>query len=394
MVARNTGVFRQISAVFGARTFAAVVQAVLLVVLARLLGPSDFGSFVVGLTAGALIGVATGMGSAMQALLLDRRLAHRSIGTTLLAMRVSTGLLAALAAAAVCVALGLPLMPALVCGLWSWAEVVIELVQALLLGQGRVRAATWCILVRRIGPGLALVGWVVIGHSVWEWLIAGYAAALLATCVAARGLLARPGGLGPILRSSRHFWTSTVLSTLQTADVAVVGVFAQGSATVGHYAAAARATSPLNLLTGSLVSVLTPRWAQLKEMSIRHASFLRARRGLFGLAALLVVASPVAGWLAPLVLGEAYAGSSVFFVGVTVAAGVSAIVQGYSAFLFASEAPDRVARARVWSIPGGLVCVGVAAWFGSPLALAFAPVVSQCLQLMAMSRATGNLLRS
>lgn len=365
---------------------AALMQAAILVMLARALGPAEFGSFVVGLTAGALAGVTTGMGSAMQALVLDARLEHRSIGTTLLIVRTITALAAGAAGVATCLLFDLPVLAAIVCGLWSWTEVVIELIQALLLGQGRLRAASLVILARRTAPLMSLLLWAWAGHSLWWWLLAGLGVAAVLSCAAVPKLLGRPAPLKPVVRSSRHYWVSTVLSTLQTADVAVVGALGNSPAVVGHYAAAARATSPLNLLTGSLVSVLTPRWVQMTDARDRFGHFLRARRALVALAAALIMSSPIAAWLAPLVLGREYEGSAVFFAGVTVAAGVSAIVQGYSAFLFASEEAHRVSRARLLSIPAGLVLVAVAAWVTAPVVLAFAPVGSQVLQLAAMSR--------
>lgn len=393
-VPRHFGIVRRVFTVFGARAVAALMQAAILVVLARALGPSSFGAFVVGLTAGALAGVVTGMGSAMQALLLDQQAEHRSVGTTLLVARVLTAIVAGAVTFGSCLLLGLPPLVAFVGGLWSWTEVVIELIQALLLGQGRLRAASFTILVRRVGPASALLAAALIGHSMWVWLLGGFVATIASSCAALRGLFARPAAIRPVMRASRHYWTSTILSTLQTADVAVVGVFVPNPALVGHYAAAARATSPLNLLTGSLVSVLTPEWVQIDGARDRFDQFLRARRGLLALATALILCSPVAAWLAPLVLGDEYERSAIFFAGVTVAAGVSAIVQGYSAFLFASREAHRVSRARMISIPGGLILVALAASFAPPLLLAFAPAASQVLQLVAMGRETTGFMNA
>jgi O-antigen/teichoic acid export membrane protein len=384
----SRGLARQVFSLFGVRALAALMQAGLLILLARLLGPAEFGSFVVALTVGAIAGVMTGLGSTMQALLLTASAEHRAIGTTLLGLRVATAVLAGAAAAAVCLALGLPVLAAMACATWSWAEVVTELIQSLLLGQRRDPRVMFSIMMRRLGPALGAVIAIVLGQSIWPWLLLGLLVGIASSFAVAGVVLATPAPVRPIVKSSRHFWSSTVLSTMQTADVAVVGLFSPSAATVGNYAAAARATSPLNLLTGSLVSVLTPRWAQVGYTRLRFESFLRARRALLLLAACLALGSPVAAWLAPVVLGSDYSGSSIFFAGVTVAAGVSAVVQGYSAFLFASDDAHAVSVGRLWSIPVGLVGVGIAAAIGSPLLLAAAPALSQVWQLVALSWAT------
>lgn len=378
---------KRFSSVVLVRLVTAVLQAVMLIWMARELGPVVFGSFAVALTTGSLLGVVLGLGATSQVLRLGESETDTAVMATLVRLRIVSAVMAGAGGLLVGRALGLGPDLSLVIALWVWAELVSELLQAVHFGHRRVGRANAVLVYRRVIPIGALATSVVWWPDTRWWALAlGSAAAGVVALIVAPSLRRKRAPVGETISGARHYWASTVLVGLQTADVALVGLVSANPVHVGLYSAANRVTSPLNILTSSVLSLLTPELARATP-SNRPAVFRRVSRVLWGVSATLLVVSPVVAHVAVFVLGEAYAGAEPILVGVTASVAVGALVQGNVSYLYAIGKAKDLTLARLWSVPIGLGLVVAAAFTGQLGLLACAPIASQCVQLFAVRRA-------
>jgi O-antigen/teichoic acid export membrane protein len=378
-------VLRRISGLLAARLTGSALQAVLIFSLARKLGVEHFGQFSLAVAIGALLGTLTGLGSVNQALKLTASSEDRGEARSLLRLRFVTAIVVCGFSGLLAARLGFSVPATLAITGWILTELVVDVAQAILLGQQMHGRGNTVIVSRRLFPLVGFGIGALVGHS-WLGLALGCACGLGLTLSLAYPIVRDVRGVPGVIRRSMHYWGSTVMVGVQNSDVALVGTLTSSSVVLGRYSVASRLSSPLNIFTQAVVGILTPKMAR-EEPCQRVATYRTARRYciLYGVA--LLVVSPVLGEALVFVLGQSYEGAQIFVVGITVSVGISALAQLNAAYLYASNNADTLARARYWSVPMGMALVAMAALSPWVWCLAFAPVALQLVQWGATQRA-------
>lgn len=375
--------FRRISSHFFIRLVASGFQATTIVVLARLLGPSDFGLFAAITAAGGVAILLLGLGSRSHAL---RLLAHEkpaALANTLVMFRAIVGVLVAV----MLIAVGrlffkLDWMLLSGAAMYVAAEGVTSLAQSILLGLQYSRRAHVLALARPLVMAGGLAGGAMLDASLIGYGMSALAVATVSTS-ALRTADAGFYSVRATLRESLGYWSSTSLASLQQLDVPIVGAISS-SHIAGVFAASSRLTNPLNLAASSILSVLTPDLSRSRDVATRRVSFLRARNLVFALSALLVfIGAPMAATVGPLLLGPDFPNAGPLFAGFFIGLGFNAASQLYASAYYAQGLMGRLARIRAISVPGGLVAIALAA-MGNELSLAIGVAVARLVEFAAL----------
>jgi O-antigen/teichoic acid export membrane protein len=370
--------WRKSALVLGARIVSAVLQAVTILLLARSLGPSDLGSYFTVVSVFAGFSALVGFGMNTRALRLaaeDHAAAKRS---TMTWMRLVTALIGGALSAWLgsLFLLDTPVLVLIAAASYAASELVNELSQSIMLGSGRVGAAVGLMIVRRAAPFAAVIWGLAQDDAT---LLFGLTVACGITTVyglvVQRGLLSRPSSPLRLIASSRHYWWQSIWAAAQQVDVLVVQLFL-GSSAAGLYAAASRLLSPLNLVTSSLLSVLVPEMSRFTDRRKILAVYARAKRLIGGYAVALAVASPLAGFVGPLILGSEYQASWSLFIFFVLAAGFNAASQPGMSLLYAIGEARKVAAATFISTLVGLCLLAILAALGAFLLLGLYSVVA------------------
>ncbi|WZH52241.1 MAG: lipopolysaccharide biosynthesis protein [Nocardioides alkalitolerans] len=302
--------------VAGGRALSAVLQAALFVLLARQLGPSDFGHVgaFLGLVTLAQVGVDLGLST------LVTRERAREPGSPLVssALRLTTqtaaGILGLLAAGLLVA--GWLLDPVyfqmLPLALWAALERNADVRLSLAFADGDAKVNVQNIVGRRALSIAIFAAWAPFTDSpVLAFSMASAIAAFVAN--AAARWATRDRALGEatvstleVLRAARPYWVNSVATQARNVDAALVAGLA-GAHQSGLYASGSRITTPLRILPTSLASILIPHAARSQATRAGARRSLRIA-GLASLAAsvlYLVIAATVPFVVVPL-LGAAY----------------------------------------------------------------------------------------
>jgi O-antigen/teichoic acid export membrane protein len=308
---------RQFIWVAGGRILAAVLQAAILVALARSTDPATFGFFSAVFGVGVVVQNAFDLGLGT---FIVRERAHdpRSpkVARALLLSNVSSIAMGAFATALL-VVLGvvtpLGFVAFLPLGLAMAAERNADVRLGVALADGDARVNTVNLVGRRLGT--IVVFFVLLGAAGFDPVLAFGVAALASgavSAIAAHRYIARHVDRAASVASVREtitaawpFYMNSLATQLRNLDSTVVTALT-GPAQGGLYAAAARLTGPLRILPTSLAAVLLPRAARVAESEGRRAVLAMTVKVVVVMAAfyaLLVLAMPTA---LPVVLGDAY----------------------------------------------------------------------------------------
>ncbi|MDP3949103.1 lipopolysaccharide biosynthesis protein [Microbacterium sp.] len=378
--------FRLVASVASTRLLASVAQALVLLVLTRTLEAIEFGQFAAISAACGLVAIVAGLGLNTLSLRVSAFDEPKRIAATIALLRLPVvGLSVGITTLGSLAILGeesLPLIAASV--LYAASESLGEAVESLLYGSSHAVRAQGTMLGRRL---LVLAG-VSVGFVVGDpvlWLSVVAAIVIVSVGLPLRGTLGRPAAVLEVLQVSIPLWGATVLAKLQTLDV-VVASFALPGASAGVYSAAARVTSPLNILAVSVLSILTPRLASREEAASRSGLFRRSRRAMFFVMILLSLVSPLVGWATEIVLGDSYSGAFVVATTLTLATAVAAMSQVYVSHFYASGNGPIVARCRIVIVPMALIGGFFGALFFGPVALAISMLLSQLALWFSLSK--------
>lgn len=351
----------------GARVVATAAQAVTFLLVARALGPADFGAFAAvfgGLTALGILadgGATTAVGRHHQSpeILVPVLRAGRLLSIATMSVSVPVlGLAVHLSRSPVVTA-------CLLLCLWVPLERQAEVAGAVLLARGRAGVVGAGYLTRRVGSALAVLvappSHVVVAFAATMVLGAGVSLVVLR-----RHMAETVGGRGPAPALLEHrsvwallrpYWIVVGGNALRQLDVVVLGVVG-GATAAGVFAPASRLVPPLLLVPGTYTQLLLARLAASREplpaapvVGVAVVSMLT-----FGPLALLADV-----WV-PLLLGEAYA-ASVDVVRVVV--GGLALAALSSVFAAALHATDRAARVAVAVWAGAVTMIGLVAVLGT-----------------------------
>ena len=304
---------KHLGTITAARGLYTVTQAVLLIYLARSIGPHEFGVIASFLAAHTVLFWLAGMNTPT---FVTREIALGEIDKSVAAMRLNAFIMAVavvLALASCLLIVGQPLLLLAVAGnaIAVWSERVTENRLAVAYGQKRVRVPAATLTVRAMVPLALYLGLVVVGTNA---LIA-FATARIAAGLASQLLgillirLPRPPAQTPIrtlLRLQAPLATSQSAGALRMLDSVIV-ISIAGPAASGVYSAVSRVIAPFTTLAASAAPILVPRAA--------HATSVRMIRMLDGLligglalSSITLALIPFAESLIIFVFGSKFAG--------------------------------------------------------------------------------------
>src|SRR5665647_3560888 len=332
---RRGSPFRDVVGRIGARGFAALLQAITLVFLARLAGPAIFGEFVVAYTVCLVANGLLGIGSSVRALRLSAEDEHEGLSVALFTVRA--------AASIVVLTMGLLIVGIAAGGLGAAAGVIVasadglaEYAQSALAGRGRHSASSIATVAQRLLPLAALAVVIVLVTS---------------------GMPLRP--VRPhlsIVRTSRGYWFASMAAQLSQLEPWVVSLIASPTF-VGNYGIAGRLIRPLTIVSGAMQSVMVPELSRIHGKTEFGLATRRLLRPILAYAVILIILSPWSGGVAVMILGAEYRASRNLVVAMVIAAALSAVAQGHQAVLLARARPAESALVVAVASTIGLVSV-------------------------------------
>lgn len=273
-------------------------------------------------------------------------------------------------------------LPTLAVGMLAvWTAATMGL-QSIIRALGHLRWATSVLVVERLallaGVGTCLLVEVRVRPGVLVSI--SVATTVLSTAVGLitlrdRGIVARPNHP---FRGSLHFGVSAALTSVQAADVPLIGLFA-GRQVAGGYAGVARWTTPMNLIANTWVQGLTPSLAAAGSHAEAMRIALRSSRILvlsWGASILVALLSP---WLVRQGLGENYTASIIVLQLLAIATIPASVGQLAATFLQCRGFDRRVAGIMAIFIPAQLLLMGGLAAAISVAGAGLALLVSQLL---------------
>lgn len=363
--------FRTLSVIGTARIVASASQAVTLLLLARTLGPVEFGQFAAvlgGLTALSIIAdggatYAVGRHHPTPRSIVEILRAGRLLSVATLLVSVPVVAVVTEQSDTVAVVAGLMLC------VWVPLERQAEVAGAYLLARGQDGVVGVAYLLRRV-PTLAAV--LLVPATVSP--VAVFAVMMVATAGAAAVALARritaetavPPTSGRIRRLIpqravwtllRPYWVTVAGQGVRQVDVAVLGGVS-GAAVAGVFAPASRLVPALLLIPGTFTQLLL---ARLSVSGERLEARLMVSVVAVSAATFVPLAVLADVWV-PLLLGEAYTASAAVVRVVVVSLVLATVSSVFASALHARDGAGRVAVA-VWI--GATSTIGlIAVWGG------------------------------
>jgi O-antigen/teichoic acid export membrane protein len=339
----------RVSRLFALRIGGAALQFVTLVSIARLSSVQEFGAYAAALGLGALLSGTFGMG------LITRALRIKSEGDRFASGFVIGNSTATVAVVLALIGLSTWIHPPL--AFWAVAaatasgnELMSGFAQSLLFGRDRGTRAEVVVISRRILPFLAVLCSVLFSTDVFVALSVGNSLAILFAL--AMTLPTPPGHWTwrELVLGGKHYWSASVWSMAQQADVTLVGAIS-GASQAASYGAGFRLASPVHLITTSITSLIVPRMSGEGTWAARKDKGRNLRRLGYGYGIAVIAASPLAAWLGPWVLGDDYLPYSWVFTAMVLTAGISVLNQIQISMMYAAGRQ----RAVAWDTAGGSV---------------------------------------
>lgn len=346
------------------RVGAALLQAVALVLLARDLGVTKFGEFVLGVTVGSVLSGVTGLGIPTRALRLHREPDPATYAQLMVNYSAVASVINGAMVLLILKIVGVPAGLALASAAVVVADQFCGAAQAVLAGSQNYRGSANIILLQRlvpiVGVGLALVA---------NWaVLPGYALAAVGFAIGV-GLWKvrrrRGGDVRVLLSGAWGFVLASTTGLMANLDVSVVRLSA-GIQAAGLYGAASRLVSPLSIAVSTLLSVVVPHGAAMENRRERARLFQRALRAVAIVSVMMMAAAPIIGSAVVWALGDEYRRSFGTVVAVVIGVGLSAISQVLQAELLTE---GRAATAGALIGCGALLGLAVLAVAGATIGL-------------------------
>lgn len=344
----------------GARGASAAFQAVILVLLARGLGPAQFGVLLSGQAIGAVVSTLLGFGLPVRVLRIRGESGHdfSVSGALTLALVVSaSSALAVLGAQLALDSTTLALSAAAAVSVA--AESIANVVQALLAGLGRQRSSANLVIGQRVLVLLAIViCWLGGGDVVMGFIAANFTIFILVAWV----IVSRIGlsfGLRRLIGSSLGYWANAFAASAATLDLVFVRLL-MGATVAGQYGGASRLVSPLSIAINALVALLVPAALGAETPKAFRRLFGRAYRGAVVVCIALICLSYPLARVARLILGEEFGANELLLISVVCAVGISAFSQVLLSELLAlGEAWRSAAAMALGTVLGLALIVGL-----------------------------------
>jgi O-antigen/teichoic acid export membrane protein len=269
----------QFAWVSAGRILGALIQAVTLLLLARDLGPHQFGLF--SAVFGTVIVVQSVFDFGIATLVIKERAVDQHSALIHSALRITdqTSFLLSAAIAIPLLLLGLFLDPfyflLLPLAVWAACERHADIWLSVPLADGDARINTQNLLVRRTVSALLYIGAVAAGIEAAFAFAAATALTAIVSLIAIRRIVSKkitfypvPLKLREVVNRSWPFWVNSLGTQARNLDTVIVSSVA-GASQAGFYAATSRATGPLRILSTSMAAVLLPASAGKERKHLR-----------------------------------------------------------------------------------------------------------------------------
>ena len=391
------GLIHQFSWILVGRLTGAVVQAGSIALLARWIGPSQFGLFAASYGIAIVLQTAGDFGFTQYIIRL--RAVDRDNPAIDGVLKLSGCINLVMGSVLLSLAIGLtfydymyaPLMPLAV---WIAADKQVELWLGLSLADGKTWQNALSLVFRRV---FALGVLIIANLAAYDAFYAYNLGLAVGSTIAAVTVQVRnarvvtPAGRArfrSVFPESRGFYSNSIATQIRNIDTVLVNLILTPTA-AGFYGAASRLTTPLRIIPTSFASVLMPA---ASKSAFSGARSLRRPLVILLLATTLLyvgiaIAMPL---VAPLVLGANYAGAVVVIqvvcfglIFAAVASQLSSILQGFGAI---------AAVARISWITTSTCLLGIVALapalgaFGAGMALSASYVVQVAMLLICLIR--------
>lgn len=371
------------------RLLGALIQAVTMLLLARDLGPHEFGIFSAVL--GTVIVVQSALDLGIATMVVKERAADPQSPVIHSALRVadhSSFVLAGVIGLPL-VALGTLLDPffllLLPLSVWAACERHSETWLSVPLADGDARINTQNLLIRRTATALLYVGAVFAGiHAAVAFSAAMALTALISLIVIRKVVSGRltpplaPLTVREIVRISWPFWVNSLGTQARNLDTLLVSALA-GPSQAGLYAATSRATGPLRILSTSMAAVLLPASAGKERKQLRKLfKLVWAMTAVCGLlyGALMVLVPAVV----QLFLGEDYRGAVLPLQIVLAGLVFAALSSLFNSILQGAGLQYYVAKTSVITTSACLILVSIGSLFQGAIGAAMALSISFVFQ--------------
>ncbi|WP_082483996.1 oligosaccharide flippase family protein [Arthrobacter sp. Leaf141] len=391
--------FSQFAWVSVGRLLGALIQAATMLLLARDLGPHDFGVFSAAF--GAMIVFQAAFDPGIATMVVKERAADPANPLIHTALRITDRLafILAFSVAIPLVILGIALDPyfflLLPLAIWAACERHADTWLSVPLADGDARINSQNLLARRIITALLYIGAVIVGvNAAFAFSAAMAVTALISLIVIRKIVRGRLTIMPPrhtfreIIRISWPYWLNSLGTQARNLDTLIVSAVA-GASQAGFYAATSRATGPLRLLSTSMAAVLLPASATTSEKQIRS---------LFRMVWFVVVSCAILyGGLMMIVpimvklfLGEIYQGAILPLQVVLAGLVFAALSSLFSSILQGAGLQYFVAKTAVTTTLACLILAGIggllAGAIGAALALSFSFILQSAILAAPITR--------
>lgn len=328
---------------FGGRLFAAGLQAIVIVALARAFELPDYGLFVIvfSATMGVLSVGDLGLGSV--ALRIGTDAEKSSLLGFLFRWRVISTLGTVLVAGTLAAWNTEPLI--VLAALYAACEFAGDTSALVLQSERRSSAASLSLVLRRLAA-VTPFGFGISAETATASMLVSIVSGLVTFIVVVGQPAGAPMPYREYLGRFREFVVMGFGRNLAVVDSAVVGA-AGGSQIAAYYGASVRLLAPINLLTSSLTQIVIPEIRTAQNDRRALARFKRGSRWVWGFAAFLTLLSGASPEFVVIVFGSAFEEASPLMAAVLVSAALSAIAQYYLSWFIADELPKIIARGAV-----------------------------------------------
>lgn len=366
------------------RVVSAVFQALVLLIIARMLSINDFGYYASCVSIGAVVGGIFGLGLANLA-------AHMNVEeakTDRLLMPLASML------SVVCVAIsygggriilsgGAPEL-ALAASLYSASEYVGGVYQSRMYAASIGLKADAQLLIRRLVPlcGIPI-------SSIWlEVPLAialSYAVAGVAMGFTIRGLFDVIVKFANVVGKVKDFWFTNLWAMIQQCDNLIIAKFL-GVDVAAAYSASFRLASPSHIVTSVLLSRYIPCVTAVNGINNKIKTGKRLEYISIAYAVVLIIFSPLTVYIGPIILGDSYKAYSWAFPFPFFAAALSVVNQIKSALIFSSYGGPVVKNLTGFSVSFGLVLTLSSAFMGWPVIACLGVAIGQFVLLVLLVR--------
>lgn len=363
------------------------MQAVTLLLVARMVDPANFGAFAGLLGAGATCAAILGIGASVRVLRLSAEPAAEAVASNLAWLRLG-GSLATFALVAVSGWIASSVVEiAIAAAGMSAIDLLADYAQAYLAGRNRQRASNVVIVVQRTFPlAFVIVAYLSnVGYMVFAWLSLAQLGSLAICLFIITPILNRPVELFRTVSSTFGYWMANIVGSIRNLESTVVASAGELLA-AGAFGVATRIMNPLLIPAAAIQTVEMPKLA-----ASRGAEDLRVGRQRIMIAALvcgggIIVISPLVATGLVWAVGTGYKDLFMIALGYSVAAGLATVVAGFGTFLIAAGKPQVVAIGVGVTNLLDLVLLAVLASTGRTEFLWIVPPLAHALQILLIWR--------